>query len=74
MAEIRAWYEGLGYEYSYVERPPFKSALGRVRLQEIPEGTVVQWTLEYEIGGVLGGVRGALGVARTASMTCTSWS
>jgi hypothetical protein len=64
VAEIRAWYEGLGYEYSYIDRPPFRSAIGRIRLQEIPEGTIVQWTLEYELGGMLGGVRNALGTAR----------
>ncbi|MDX2140432.1 MAG: SRPBCC family protein [Chloroflexota bacterium] len=64
VAEIRAWYDGLGYEYSYIDRPPFRSAIGRIRLQEIPEGTIVQWTLEYELGGMLGGVRNALGTAR----------
>jgi hypothetical protein len=64
VAEIRAWYDGLGYEYGYIDRPPFRSAIGRIRLQEIPEGTIVQWTLEYELGGMLGGVRNALGTAR----------
>ncbi|MCA9904460.1 MAG: SRPBCC family protein, partial [Anaerolineae bacterium] len=60
VVEIRAWYEGLGYEYSFIDRPPFRTAMGRIRLQEIPEGTVVQWTLEYELGGMLGGVRNSL--------------
>jgi hypothetical protein len=64
VAEIRAWYDGLGYQYVYVERPPFKYAVGTVRLQEIAEGTIVQWTLEYETGGVLSGVRNALGTSR----------
>ncbi|MCC6612711.1 MAG: SRPBCC family protein [Anaerolineae bacterium] len=52
VVEIRAWYEGLGYEYAFIDRPPFRTAIGRIRLQEIPEGTVVQWTIEYEIGGM----------------------
>lgn len=64
VVEVRAWYEGLGYEYSFIDRPPFRTAMGRIRLQEIPEGTVVQWTLEYELGGVLGGVRNSLSTGR----------
>ncbi len=64
VAEIRAWYEGLGYQYVYVERPPLKRAISTIRLQEIAEGTIVQWTFEYEMGGVLSGVRNALTVSR----------
>jgi hypothetical protein len=65
VVEIRAWYDGLGYEYTFVDRPPFRDVVGRIRLQEIPEGTVVQWTLSYELGGVLGGLRNSLGAARS---------
>jgi hypothetical protein len=64
VAEITAWYDGLGYQYLYVERPPFKRAVGTLRLQEIAEGTIVQWTLEYELSGVLSGMRNALGTSR----------
>lgn len=62
--EISAWYEGLGYQYTYVDGVPFREGTGRIRLQEIPEGTVVQWTITYEMGGLLGGVRSSLGLNR----------
>jgi uncharacterized membrane protein len=62
--EISAWYEGLGYQYTYIDGAPFRESTGRLRLQEIPEGTVVQWTITYEMGGLLGGVRNSLGVNR----------
>jgi hypothetical protein len=52
--EILSWYNGLGYEYTYVDGSPYKSSKGRIRLQEIPEGTIVQWTFEFELKGVLG--------------------
>jgi hypothetical protein len=55
--EITAWYNGLGYEYLYVDGGPFKENQGRLRLQEIPEGTVVQWTFNFEGGGLFGGGR-----------------
>jgi hypothetical protein len=64
VVEVRAWYDGLGYEYTFVDRPPFRDVTGRIRLQEIPEGTIIQWTLAYEMGGVLGGMRNSLGTAR----------
>lgn len=56
--EIAAWYNGLGYEYRYVDGPNYKDNRGWLRLQEIPEGTIVQWTFSYETGGLLGGGRG----------------
>lgn len=62
--EVTAWYDGIGYEYVYVDGLPFKEGKGRIRLQEIPEGTIVQWTLSYEVGGVLGGMRDAVGMRR----------
>ncbi|MCC6801508.1 MAG: SRPBCC family protein [Anaerolineae bacterium] len=61
---VSAWYNGLGYEYYFVDGMPFRDNKGRIRLQEIPEGTIVQWTFTYELGGLLGGVRNALGVSR----------
>lgn len=58
--EITAWYDGLGYEYRFLDG----SAHGRLRLQEIAEGTTVQWTFNYEPRGRLGGMRNALGLKR----------
>ncbi|MEO8608538.1 MAG: SRPBCC family protein [Chloroflexota bacterium] len=64
VAETIAWYDGLGYEYTLVDGISFKQNKGRIRLQEIAEGTIVQWTFSYEIGGFLGGVRNALTLKR----------
>ncbi len=52
VVEITAWYDGLGYQYTYVDGVPYRESTGRIRLQEIPEGTVVQWTFTYEAGGI----------------------
>jgi hypothetical protein len=60
VAETTAWYDGLGYEYILVDGVQFRENKGRIRLQEIAEGTIVQWTFSYDVGGVLGGVRNAL--------------
>lgn len=62
--ETTAWYEGLGYEYSYIDSGAFKENRGRIRLQEIPEGTVVQWTFSYDTKGLVGGLRNTLGLRR----------
>lgn len=62
--EITAWYEGLGYEYQIVDGVTYKQNRGRIRLQETPDGTIIQWTFNYELGGVLGGVRDALSTRR----------
>lgn len=64
VAETTAWYDGLGYEYTFVDGAPYRESKGRIRLQEIPEGTIVQWTFNYDLGGVLGGVRNALSTKR----------
>lgn len=64
VVETSAWYDGLGYEYSIVDGGPYTSNRGRIRLQEIAEGTIVQWTFTYEIDGLLGGLRNALGIRR----------
>lgn len=53
--EVTAWYERFGYEYHIVEGSPFRQNKGLVRLQETPEGTIVQWTMEYSGGGLFGG-------------------
>lgn len=57
VVEITAWYNGLGYEYVFVDGPGYKENRGRIRLQEIAEGTIVQWTFTYEIGGMFAGMR-----------------
>ena len=64
VAEITAWYDGLGYEYTIVDGVPFSENKGRIRLQEIAEGTVVQWTFTYETSGMLAGVRNAVSLKR----------
>lgn len=63
IVQITAWYNGLGYEYTYIDGMPFKQNVGRIRLQELPEGTMVQWTFSFETKGVLTG--GKRGVERT---------
>lgn len=65
VAEITAWYDRIGYEYSLIEGAPYKENNGRLRLQEVPEGTVLQWTFHYEPTGVLGGLRNTLGLKRS---------
>jgi uncharacterized membrane protein len=62
--EITAWYEGLGYEYVIVDGTHLSNNRGRIRLQESPEGTIVQWTFSYDVSGFLGGIRNALGARR----------
>jgi hypothetical protein len=52
--EITAWYDRFGYEYMVVEGSNFRENKGTVRLQEVPEGTIVQWTFSYK-PGLLGG-------------------
>lgn len=50
--EITVWYEGVGYEYHIVDGSPFKSFFSRIRLQSTPDGTIVQWTITFEIGSL----------------------
>ena len=65
VVEVTAWYNRAGYEYRIVDGTPFKENLGRIRLQEVPEGTIVQWAFNYEPGGVFGGVRNAISTKRS---------
>jgi hypothetical protein len=58
--QIVAWVEGLGYEYTLVEGGPYRSFRGRFRLQPGPDGTSVQWTIEYKPRGLFGRLRDAL--------------
>ena len=62
--EITAWLVPLGCEYKAVEGS-YKSYTGRLRLQAVADGTQLQWTINYELGGALSGVRNALGHQRT---------
>lgn len=62
--EVTSWYDGLGYEYVFIDGGGFQTGKGRLRIQEIPEGTIVQWTFTYELGGVLSGLRNALTTQR----------
>ncbi|MBN1967179.1 MAG: SRPBCC family protein [Anaerolineae bacterium] len=62
--EIVSWYPNLGYEYVVVDGGAYQHNRGRVRLQAIPEGTIVQWTFEYELGGFLSGLRDRLAISR----------
>ncbi|MDX1994812.1 MAG: SRPBCC family protein [bacterium] len=76
VVEITAWYDRLGYEYRFIDGAPFKQNLGRLRLQEVPEGTFVQWTFNYEPGGMLAGLRNSLGLKRSleSSMQDSLWT
>ncbi len=62
--ETTAWYDGLGYEYTYIDGANYRESKGRLRLQEIPEGTIVQWTFSYELPGVIGSLRNSMGAKR----------
>lgn len=64
VAEITAWYDNVGYAYQLIDGVNFRYNRGRIRLQEIAEGTIVQWVFEYEPGGILGGLRNTLGTRR----------
>lgn len=57
--ETTAYFENIGYEYHMIDGP-YRDFRGRFRLQAIPEGTIVNWTVEYHLRGVLPGVRNAL--------------
>jgi hypothetical protein len=52
--EVSAWFEGIGYEYYLLDEARYRTWVGRLRLQAIPEGTIVQWTITYEMRGLLG--------------------
>lgn len=62
--EVTTWYDGLGYEYIIVNGAPYKENRGRIRVQDTPDGTIVQWTFMYDLGGVFSGLRNAMSVRR----------
>lgn len=51
LEDFKAWYNGFGYEYQIVDSKTYKYNLTRLRLQATPDGTIVQWTIEYDIKG-----------------------
>lgn len=61
LEDFKAWYNGFGYEYQVVDSKTYKYNLSRVRLQATPDGTIVQWTIEFDAKGfwaqLLGGRR-----------------
>jgi len=67
VVEITAWYDTLGYEYMIVDGSSVGENKGRMRLQEIAEGTLVQWTFNYEVEGAFSGFRNSLGLKRGLS-------
>jgi len=54
--EITAWQENLGYEYTVIDGP-YKAFTGRLRLQSVPEGTLVFWNVDYRLRGLFAGLR-----------------
>jgi hypothetical protein len=61
--EITAWFEHLGFEAVQIDGP-YHSFKSRFRLQAIPEGTIVNWSVEYRLKGPMGGLRDAASLKR----------
>lgn len=57
--QITAWVENIGYEYVMVDGP-YRNIKGRVRLQAVADGTIVNWTVDYQLKGPLAGLRNVL--------------
>ena len=70
--EITAWYEGLGYEYVQVDNRSFREWLARIRLQAVPDGTIVQWTISYEPAGIMGRVSDGISGKARAEEDCAN--
>lgn len=51
--EITVWYIKLGYEYQVVDSAAYKTFSARLRLQTTPEGTIMQWTILFQLRGIL---------------------
>jgi uncharacterized membrane protein len=63
--EVSQWLDNVGYRYTMIEGA-YRSFKGTFRLQPIPEGTIVNWTVEYQLRGILVGPRNVLGRRRRA--------
>ncbi len=61
--EVTAWLPPYGYEYHVVDGP-YRSFTGRLRLQSVPDGTQIQWLVDYELRGFLSGLRNQFGHQR----------
>ena len=73
VVEVSAWYDTLGYEYRLLDGTSFQENQGRIRLHEVTDGTLVRWTFQYELSGVLGGLRNAMRLKRgTTNLLQTS--
>ena len=70
--EITAWYEGLGYEYVQVGNRSFREWLARIRLQAVPDGTIIQWTISYEPAGLMGRVSNGISGKARAEEDCAN--
>jgi carbon monoxide dehydrogenase subunit G len=64
VVQVTAWYDRIGYEYTFTDGAPYKFSKGQVRLQETAEGTLVQWTFQYDLTGMLSGLKNSLGHKR----------
>ncbi len=75
VVEATAWYDRIGYEYTFIDGAPFRKSSGVIRLQETPEGTVIQWTFSYEMRGIFGGIRSTLNTRRNleSMMSSSLW-
>ncbi len=62
--EITAWVDGLGYEYVLIEGGPYRAMRARLRLQAVPDGTTVQWTVLYTPKGLFGTLKNLFGGRR----------
>ena len=67
VVQIGAWYDTLGFEYEIVDGAPYSENRGRIKLHEVPEGTLVNWTFRYELDGLLGGIRNAMRLKRSTT-------
>ena len=67
VVEVSAWYDTLGYEYRLMDGASYAENQGRLRLHEVADGTLVRWTFQYELGGVLGGLRNAMRLKRSTT-------
>ncbi len=67
VVQVGAWYDTVGYEYEIVDGAPYSENRGRIKLHEVPEGTLVNWTFRYELEGLLGGIRNAMRLKRSTT-------
>ena len=67
VVEVSAWYDTLGYTYKVVDGGAYSDNEGQIKLREVPEGTLVRWTFQYEAGGMFGGLRNAVGMKGNAA-------